>query len=161
MIRQALNSLGNPHLAASAAAPSGMPRESLWFLNSRTSNRMTFSSTSFSHSYPVTSSFPIYTANNTPLTVTVRTASITLHNVLLVPGLSMNLISIGQLCDQGYHVEFTETLAVLYRIIEQGNHVGQGVELDASTILSPFIFLWPLMLLPVLLPLSGVWHDES
>lgn len=116
------------------------------FLNFRTSNRMTFSSTSFFHSYPVTSSFPIYTASNTPLTVThtgtVRTASITLHNVLLVPGLSMNLISISQLCDQGYHVEFTDSGCVVQdhqtgKSCGTGRRVGRLYYIESLHLLVP------------------------
>jgi transposase InsO family protein len=36
-----------------------------------------------------------------------------LNNVLLVRGLTANLISISQLCDQGFHVQFTKELCIV------------------------------------------------
>ena len=70
MIHYALTNPGNPHLAASAIAPSGISRESLWCLNFGEDNHMTFSPIFFSTSSLDFSSSPIYTVNNTPLTET-------------------------------------------------------------------------------------------
>ncbi|KAK0597996.1 hypothetical protein LWI29_030648 [Acer saccharum] len=159
LIRKVLMNPGNSHLAASII--SGTSRHSLWFLDSRASNHMTFSPTYFSHSYPVKNSFPIYTANNTPLLVTnigsVHTSSLTLPNVLLVPELTMNLISISQLCDQGYHVKFSASGCVV-QDHRTGKLCGKGCRIGRLYCIESLHL--PVPLCVVASVTSSIWHTR-
>ena len=60
-----------------------------------------------------TSSIPVKTADGTPMPLSgvgsVVSPHISLPNVYYIPKLSLNLVSVGQLCDSGYSVSFSST----------------------------------------------------
>ena len=58
-------------------------------------------------------SLPVLTADGTPMPLTgigsIVTPHLSLSSAYHIPNLSMNLASIGQLCDAGYLVSFSST----------------------------------------------------
>ncbi|GKV22590.1 hypothetical protein SLEP1_g32448 [Rubroshorea leprosula] len=82
-----------------------------WYFDSGCCNHMSSITAHFSSMLP-NNSFPdIYSADGSPMNVShignVSTKSLTLPNALLVPKLSYNLLSVGQLCDLGLEVTFS------------------------------------------------------
>ncbi|GKV53176.1 hypothetical protein SLEP1_g59714, partial [Rubroshorea leprosula] len=92
-------------------ALSTTPGTKPWYFDSGYCNHMSSITTHFSSMSP-NNSFPdIYSADGSPMNVShignVSTKSLTLPNALLVPKLSYNLLSVGQLCDLGLEVTFS------------------------------------------------------
>ncbi|GKV29674.1 hypothetical protein SLEP1_g38579 [Rubroshorea leprosula] len=82
-----------------------------WYFDSGCCNHMS-SITAYFSSVSPNNSFPnIYSADGSRMSVShignVYTKSLTLPNALLVPKLSYNLLSVGQLCDFGLEVTFS------------------------------------------------------
>ena len=112
LVQQILSASGNPSTALSAS--SGI---SPWYFDSGCCNHMTSIFSSFS-SKSSDSSFPvIQTANGSAMTVDhvghVSTSALSLPHTYYVPQLSLNLISVGQLCDLGLTVLFSSTGCVV------------------------------------------------
>jgi hypothetical protein len=107
MIRQTLPNTGK--VSSSNATLPGM-RNGKWLLDSGASNHMTFDCTSLSQTQPMTSSSVIYTADGSPTVAThtgsIMTKRLSVPKVLFIPKLSMNLLSVGQLCESGLIVTF-------------------------------------------------------
>ncbi|GKV09607.1 hypothetical protein SLEP1_g21080 [Rubroshorea leprosula] len=72
---------------------------------------MTSNSTLFSTLTPNTTAPPIHTADGSQMQVSqygqVSTSTLTLLNTFLIPKLSFNLISVGQLCELGLELIFS------------------------------------------------------
>ena len=112
LVQQIMSASGNPSTALSAT--SGI---SPWYFDSGCSNHMTSDLSAFS-SKSVESSFPvIYTANGSYLTVDhvghVSTSTLSLPHTYYVRKLTLNLVSVGQLCDLGLTVLFSSTGCVV------------------------------------------------
>ncbi|KAG9447270.1 hypothetical protein H6P81_013398 [Aristolochia fimbriata] len=106
MINKAL--IGLAQGTSSASALSVSSGKSSWIIDSGASNHMTFDSTLFM-STSSSSLSPIYIADGSTLSVSYSgsictSRGIHLSDVFHVPALSMNLLSVGQLCDLGLHV---------------------------------------------------------
>lgn len=106
MIKQAL-SIGNNPTAASAFSISSGIYSTEWFLDSGASNHMTFNQKFFESLHPVITP-KIHTADGSTITASHiglvnNSNNFYVPDVLLVPNIAMNLISVGQLCDQGYN----------------------------------------------------------
>ena len=84
----------------------------IWILDSGASNHMSPNLSSFGSFCP-TSSLPVMTADGTPMPSTgvgtIDSPNLSLSNVYHIPKLTMNLVSVGQLCDAGYSVSFSST----------------------------------------------------
>jgi hypothetical protein len=56
---------------------------------------------------------PVMTADGTPMPSTgigtIESPNLSLSNVYHIPKLTMNLVSVGQICDAGYSVSFSST----------------------------------------------------
>ena len=80
--------------------------------DSGASHHMSPHSKSFVSLFP-TSSIPVMTVDGTPMPLSgvgsVVSPHISLPNVYYIPKLSLNLVSVGQLCDSGYSVSFSST----------------------------------------------------
>lgn len=126
IIRQALSNSGT----ASSTNPtlSGM-RNSNWLLDSGASNHMTYNHTVLSQSKPLTSPSVIYTADGSPASAThfgsIRTDRLSVSEVLFIPKLSMNLLSVGQLCESGLTVTFNASGCVVQDCLT-GKEIGRG-----------------------------------
>ncbi|GKV14898.1 hypothetical protein SLEP1_g25701 [Rubroshorea leprosula] len=108
-----LESLGQVilNLVNAPTALSTAPGTKPWYFDSSCCNHMSSITAHFSSMSP-NNSFPdIYSADGSPMNVShvgnVSTKSLTLPNALLVPKLSYNLLSVGQLCDLGLEVTFS------------------------------------------------------
>ncbi|KAJ0086209.1 hypothetical protein Patl1_07938 [Pistacia atlantica] len=98
-----------------------------WFIDSACSNHMTPREDIFISTEPFTDAFGVITGDNTRLEIKWR-GDIALHksnggiqhlsNVLYLPKLCKNLMSVGQLVDQGYNVVFNENGC---EILKEGN----------------------------------------
>ena len=116
------------HSSASLSSPF---TSSIWFFYSGASNHMTSVEHSFTDSHPYLGKEKITTANGDQLlissvgTITLSSVfgqSITLSNVYFVPKLSANLLSVGQLIDDGYIVYF-----FYFSCVIQGRQTGKVI----------------------------------
>nr|CAD1817701.1 unnamed protein product [Ananas comosus var. bracteatus] len=100
-----------------------------WFFDSGASNHMTCHSQFLTKPTSMTSSQFIRTANGSIVTAThtglAKSKDLHLPNTFLVPKLSMNLISIGQLCDLGLTVIFDSSDCIV-QDRKTGKQVGTG-----------------------------------
>ncbi|CAD6255750.1 unnamed protein product [Miscanthus lutarioriparius] len=83
----------------------------------------------FSHLEDTTTNMRLCTANGSTMDITgrgtVRHHNITLHGVLLVPRLAVNIVSVSKLGELDYTVEFTRTNCFI-RDAGTGDLVGEG-----------------------------------
>eukprot|EP00268_Persea_americana_P019317 TRINITY_DN19897_c0_g1_i7.p1 TRINITY_DN19897_c0_g1~~TRINITY_DN19897_c0_g1_i7.p1 ORF type:complete len:143 (-),score=19.98 TRINITY_DN19897_c0_g1_i7:35-463(-) len=95
---------------------------SSWFIDSGASNHMTFVEQSLQGTQPYVGNDTITTTNGHQLSIygigflqfsKSSDKSLVLNNVYFVPQLSANLISVGQLVDSGYLVNFSPTGCVI------------------------------------------------
>ena len=116
------------HSSASLSFPI---TSSTWFLDSGASNHMTSIEHSFTDSHAYLGKEKITTDNGDQLlisgvgTITLSSVSgqfIILPNVYFVPKLSANLLSVGQLIDNGYLVHFSSSGCVI-----QGRQTGKVI----------------------------------
>ena len=95
----------------SSSGSSGM-FSSLWVLDSGASHHMSPDSTAFT-SLSSASPVSVMTADGTPMPLagvgSVIVNNISLSDVYHIPSLSLNLVSVSQLCDSGYLVSFSST----------------------------------------------------
>ena len=72
---------------------------------------MTPNESQFSDKAPLEHPITIYTADGTPMPVshkgTISSPSLSLHDTFHIPKLSLNLLSVGQLCELGVDLLFT------------------------------------------------------
>jgi hypothetical protein len=102
----------------------------LWYIDSGAFNHMVFDQNMFNTSRRLYYSPIISTANGSTMTAkSIGSVSVSrklsVPDVLLVPELSMNLLSVGQLCDQGHSVTFFSN-GCFVKDISTGKLVGTG-----------------------------------
>ena len=113
----------------SSLAMSATPGNSSWFFDSACCNHMTTNINSLS-SITLASSLPlIHTANGNKMHIThtgnISTTNLTLPDTYCIPNLTLNLISVGQLCEQGLKVNFSP-LGVQVQDPQTGQILGTG-----------------------------------
>jgi hypothetical protein len=81
-----------------------------WLLDSACCNHMTLHASHFSQKMRLAPSLIIYTADSSYMFVshmgTVSSPTLTILDTYLVPKLSLNLLSVGQLCELGHDLHF-------------------------------------------------------
>jgi hypothetical protein len=91
-------------LFQSSTALSVTPGKSQWFIDSAYCNHMTSDSTIFSHKAALSPNPAIYTADGSHMPVnhigSISTSNLSVSDTYLVPKLSLNLLSVGKLCEQ-------------------------------------------------------------
>ena len=131
-IRQVLSKLLGPSSIAYSAATN-----SPWYLDSACSNHMTNDTTIFSSKRHTQET--VHTADGTIMPIThigtASTTSFSLSDTFYVPKLALNLVSIGQLVEQGIDVSFSITGCRLQdrqtgQLLGTGRKVGRLFELD-------------------------------
>lgn len=104
LIKQVMSS----NTSTAMSATSGNSR---WFFDSACSNHMTTDIKLLPAVTLISSLPPIHTASGNTMNIThtghVSTLNITLPDTYYIPNLKLNLISIGQLCEQGLNVYFS------------------------------------------------------
>lgn len=94
-----------------STAMSATHGNSRWFFDSACSNHMTTDIKSLPSTTLVSSLPPIHTASGNTMNIThtghVSTSKLTLPDTYYIPNLKLNLISIGQLCEQRLNVYFS------------------------------------------------------
>lgn len=109
IVRQVLSSSGTPPSTA-LSVTTGC---SSWFFDSSCCNHMTSDPNIFSSRTPASNILTIHTADGAPMHVThtglVSTFTLSLANTYLIPKLTLNPISIGQLCGLGLTVLFSSS----------------------------------------------------
>ena len=106
------NALSVSSIGLSFVAPSGISR-STWVFDSDVTHHMT--NDIFLFSYISAFSFPasVLTANGTPMSLagigSIVSPQLSLSDVYCLHQLTLNLISISQLCDSGHIVHFSST----------------------------------------------------
>ena len=82
-----------------------------WFFDTAYCNHMTPDESQFSDRAPLEHSITIYTADGTPMPVshkgTISSPRLSLNDTFHIPKLSFNLLSVGQLCELGVDLLFT------------------------------------------------------
>uniref|UniRef100_A0A2N9IWM2 Integrase catalytic domain-containing protein n=1 Tax=Fagus sylvatica TaxID=28930 RepID=A0A2N9IWM2_FAGSY len=82
-----------------------------WLLDSACCNHMTPHASHFSQKMPLAPSPIIYTADSSHMSVshigTISSPDLTIPDTYLVPKLSLNLLSVGQLCELGLDLHFS------------------------------------------------------
>lgn len=147
ILKQVLSNSNNP----SPTALSVTSGTSSWFFDSACCNHMTSDLNAFSSKASASHIPDIHTADGSHMHVShigqVSTSNVTLSNTYLIPKLTFNLISVGQLCDLGLNVTFSSTGCCVQdprtgQILGTGRKVGRLFELTslhvASSPTSPF-----------------------
>ena len=82
-----------------------------WFFDTACCNHMTPDEFQFSDKAPLEHPITIYTADGTPMPVshkgTISSSCLSLNDTFHIPKLSLNLLSVGQLCELGINLLFT------------------------------------------------------
>ena len=82
-----------------------------WFFDTVCCNHMTSNESQFFDKAPLEHPITIYTADGTPMPVshkgTISSPSLSINDTFYIPKLSLNLLSIGQLCELGVDLLFT------------------------------------------------------
>ncbi|KAL3523634.1 hypothetical protein ACH5RR_016468 [Cinchona calisaya] len=119
--------------AFSALGLSGKPfsTSSPWYFDSAATNHMTNKANFLTNVKKYTGNLKIYTADGNPLPITATgDISPSLTNAFVSPSLTNNLISIGQLVDDNYKVEFSKSGCIVQdqqsgKMIARGPKVGR------------------------------------
>ena len=82
-----------------------------WFFDIACCNHMTPGESQFSDKAPLEHPITIYTIDGTPMSVshkgTISSPCLSLSDTIHIPKLSLNLLSVGQLCELGINLLFT------------------------------------------------------
>jgi hypothetical protein len=109
IIQQVLAKSGTSHSTALSVTPG----TSSWFFDSACCNHMTSDPTIFSSISSTSHTPTIHTADGSQMPVThighVSTSHISLPETYLIPALTLNLISVGQLCELGLTITFSSS----------------------------------------------------
>jgi hypothetical protein len=93
-------------------AMSTTPGNSSWYIDSACYNHMTPKSSIFSKKSVLPKPTTIYTANGSHLNVShigsISTHQLSMSDTYLMPNLSLNLLSVGQLCELGLELHFSK-----------------------------------------------------
>ncbi|KAH0683551.1 hypothetical protein KY290_022175 [Solanum tuberosum] len=116
--------------ALSASSGTSNSIKSTWHLDSGASNHMTGDLSQFSSLYDDVSKYVIHTANRHTLPASGIGSVGNLSNILYVPNLKANLVSVGQLVDQNCVVKFSPNDCVVQNLkiemtIAKGRRVGR------------------------------------
>jgi len=123
-----------------STAMSATHGNSRWFFDSACCNHMTTDIKSLPSVTPISSLPPIHTASANTMNIThnghVSTSNLTLPDAYYIPNLALNLISVGQLCEQGLNVYFSTSGVQVQdpqtkHIIGTGRRVGRLFELQS------------------------------
>jgi hypothetical protein len=111
-------------LSQSSTAFSVTPGKSQWFIDSACCSHMTSDSTIFSHKTAISLNPTIYTVDGSHMPVShvgsISTSNLSISHTYLVPKLSSNLLSVGQLCELGLELKFSNK-----GVDVQDSHIGQ------------------------------------
>jgi hypothetical protein len=98
-------------LSQSSTALSVTPGKSQWFIDFACCNYMTSDSTIFSHKTALSPNPAIYIADGSHMPVShigsISTSNLSASDTYLMPMLSLNLLSVGQLCELGLDMKFS------------------------------------------------------
>jgi len=121
---------------------------SSWFFDSACCNHMTNTIKSLSFATPISSLPSIHTTNGTHMHIThtghVSTSNLSLPDTYYIPHLTLNLISVGQLCEQGLNVIFSSFGVQVQdpqtrQILGAGRRVGWLFELQSLHLPSKYV----------------------
>ena len=86
-------------------------RKHSWFFDTACCNHMTLDESQFSNKASLAHPIYIYIVNGTPMPVshkgTISSPALSLNDTFHIPKLSLNLLSVGQLCELGVDLLFT------------------------------------------------------
>jgi hypothetical protein len=106
-----LESMFHRYMSQPSSALSVTPGNKSWLLDSACCNHMTPHASHFSQKTPLVPSPIIYTADSSHMSVshigTISSPDLTIPDTYLVPKLSLNLLSVGQLCELGLDLHFS------------------------------------------------------
>uniref|UniRef100_A0A2N9GRJ3 Integrase catalytic domain-containing protein n=1 Tax=Fagus sylvatica TaxID=28930 RepID=A0A2N9GRJ3_FAGSY len=106
-----LESMFHRYMSQPSPALSVTPGNKSWLLDSACCNHMTPHASHFSQKTPLVPSPIIYTADSSHMSVshigTISSPDLTIPDTYLVPKLSLNLLSVGQLCELGLDLHFS------------------------------------------------------
>ena len=106
-----LESMFHRYMSQPSLALSVISGNKSWLLDSACCNHMTPHAFHFSQKMPLTPSPIIYTADSSHMSVShigiVFSPNLTIPDTYLVPKLSLNLLSVGQLCEFGLDLHFS------------------------------------------------------
>ena len=98
-------------LSQTSTALSVTSSKQLWFFDIACCNHMTLDDSQFSNKAPLEHPITIYTADETPILVshkgTISSPCLSLSDTFHIPKLSINLLSVNQLCELGIDLLFT------------------------------------------------------
>ncbi|GFS39644.1 hypothetical protein Acr_00g0064080 [Actinidia rufa] len=126
----------NLHSSALSTTSGTLP----WLFDTACCNHMTSDTSLFSITHPTSSIHPIHTADGSLMTTThtgtISTPDLTIDHTYLVPALSHNLLSVGQLCELGFHLHFSNSSCFVQdprmgKTIGTGRKVGRLFELES------------------------------
>ncbi|GFS41192.1 hypothetical protein Acr_00g0072940 [Actinidia rufa] len=126
----------NLHSSALSTTSGTLP----WLFDTACCNHMTSDTSLFSVTHPTTSVHPIHTADGSLMTTThtgtIRTPALTINHAYLVPALSHNLLFVGQLCELGFYLHFSNSGCLVQdprtgKTIGTGRKVGRLFELES------------------------------
>ena len=113
---------------------------------------------------PAANTSSIKTANGSIMNIShkgpISSTNVSLPDTFLIPALNFNLVSVGQLCDYGYEVNFSPTGCRVQnpktgQIIGTGRKVGRLFELTSLHVPSST----PICAISTSVPLS-IWHQR-
>ncbi|KAK3032074.1 hypothetical protein RJ639_036288 [Escallonia herrerae] len=143
ILKQVLSNTGNPHSTALSTISGNSSR----FFDSGCCNHMTSHPTIFSSKSEITNSPVIHTTDGSHMHAShnghVSTSTLTLSDTYFIPNLTLNLISVGQLCELGLDLHFTSSGCSVQdprtgQILGIGHKVGRLYELTNLCIPSKF-----------------------
>uniref|UniRef100_A0A2N9IF95 Reverse transcriptase Ty1/copia-type domain-containing protein n=1 Tax=Fagus sylvatica TaxID=28930 RepID=A0A2N9IF95_FAGSY len=106
-----LESMFHRYMSQPSPALSVTSGNKSWLLDSACCNHMTPHASHFSQKTPLAPSPIIYTADSSHMSVshigTISSPDLTIPDTYLVPKLSLNLLSVGQLCELGLDLHFS------------------------------------------------------
>ena len=106
-----LESMVHRYMSQPSSALSVTPGNKSWLLDSACCNHMTSHASYFSQKTPLVPSPIIHTADSSHMSVshigTVSSPDLTIPDTYLIPKLSFNLLSVGQLCELGLDLHFS------------------------------------------------------
>ena len=119
-----------------------------WFFDTACCNHMTLDESQFSDKIPLEHLITIYTADRTPMPVshkgTISSPCLSLSDTFYIPKLSLNLLSVGQFCELGIDLLFTNHGVDMQdprtgQVLETGREVGRMFEVQDLKILSQVV----------------------
>jgi len=137
---------------------------SSWYFDSGCCNHMTSCLDLFLSLATAANSSSIKTANGSILNISykgpISSTNVSLPDTFLIPALNFNLVSVGQLCDYGYELNFSPTGSRVQdlntgQIIRTGSKVGRLFELTSLHVPSST----PICAISTSVPLS-IWHQR-